>query len=186
MTLHNYLEIFHRFGHLGGGFSGFCGGLSLSHVLMSFVEVDRGFWLHPTSILDVYKVFWHLDMLWTGICVHPYTVTPVQVGGGFLGCLGRPEPVWCCNVMVEAQTPHEVHSASIWYVCIVFNHLDMLCIWAYGSPLTVLGLWRSGVRGRFSVFLGRAEPVWCYNVIVEAQTPCGMQSTSIWYVYKVF
>ncbi len=38
---------------------------------------------HPTSILRVYKVFKHLHMLWTDICVHPYTVIPVQVGGKF-------------------------------------------------------------------------------------------------------
>jgi hypothetical protein len=39
--------------------------------------------LHPTSILDVYKVFNHLHMLWMGIWVHRYTVIPVQVGGKF-------------------------------------------------------------------------------------------------------
>ncbi len=38
--------------------------------------------LHPTYQLDVYKVFEHLNMLWMGIWVHPYTVKiPVQVGG---------------------------------------------------------------------------------------------------------
>jgi hypothetical protein len=39
---------------------------------------------HPTllltSILDVLKVFEHLYMLWMGLWVHPYTVTPVPVG----------------------------------------------------------------------------------------------------------
>ncbi len=39
--------------------------------------------VRPTSILDVYKVFKHLHMLWMGICVHPYTVIPVQVVGKF-------------------------------------------------------------------------------------------------------
>jgi hypothetical protein len=43
---------------------------------------------HPTlylstSILDVLKVFGHLLMVWMGIWVHPYTVTPVQVGAKF-------------------------------------------------------------------------------------------------------
>jgi hypothetical protein len=42
-----------------------------------------GFRLDPTSILDVYKVFWHLDMLGMGIWGHPYGDTPLQVGGGF-------------------------------------------------------------------------------------------------------
>ena len=39
---------------------------------------------HPTllltSILDVLKVFEHLHMLWMGLWVHPYIVTPVLVG----------------------------------------------------------------------------------------------------------
>ena len=30
-------------------------------------------WLHPTSILDVYKVFEHLDMLWMGMLYIPNT-----------------------------------------------------------------------------------------------------------------
>jgi hypothetical protein len=47
------------------------------------VEAPNLLAVHPTSILYVYKVFQHLDMLWMVICVHPYTVLPVQVGGGF-------------------------------------------------------------------------------------------------------
>jgi hypothetical protein len=31
----------------------------------------------------VCKVFEHLEMLWMGIWVHPYTVTPVRVGVDF-------------------------------------------------------------------------------------------------------
>ncbi len=44
------------------------------------VEAVNHHWLHPTSILDGYKVFEHLQMLWMGVWVHPYTVIPVQVG----------------------------------------------------------------------------------------------------------
>jgi hypothetical protein len=39
--------------------------------------------MHPTSMSYVYIVFQHLDMLWMGIWVRQYTVTPVQVRGGF-------------------------------------------------------------------------------------------------------
>ncbi len=35
--------------------------------------------VYPTSMAYVYKVLPHLDMLWMGIWVRPYTVTPVQV-----------------------------------------------------------------------------------------------------------
>ena len=45
------------------------------------VEADSHLKLIPTSILHIYKVFEHLDMLQMGIWVYPYTVTPVQGRG---------------------------------------------------------------------------------------------------------
>ena len=56
------------------------------------VEAPNPLGVHPTSISYVYKVFQHLDTLWMGIWVRPYTVMPVQVGSGFLENLGRAEP----------------------------------------------------------------------------------------------
>jgi len=50
-------------------------------------EATTGFRLDPTSILDVYKVFWHLDMLCMGIWGHPYRCIPLQVRVDF-GVLG--------------------------------------------------------------------------------------------------
>jgi hypothetical protein len=47
------------------------------------VEATNLHRLHPTSMSFVYTVFQHLDMLWMGIWVYPYTVTPVQGRGGF-------------------------------------------------------------------------------------------------------
>ena len=46
------------------------------------VEATNLHRLHPTSMSYVYTVFQHLDMLWMGIWVYPYTVTPVQGRGG--------------------------------------------------------------------------------------------------------
>jgi len=48
--------------------------------------------VHPTSMIYVYTVFQHHDMLWMGIWAHPYSVTPVQVRGGFKENWGRAEP----------------------------------------------------------------------------------------------
>ena len=45
------------------------------------VEATNLHRLHPTSISYVYTVFQHLDMLWMGIWVYPYTVTSVQGRG---------------------------------------------------------------------------------------------------------
>jgi hypothetical protein len=47
------------------------------------LEAPNPFGVHPTSISYVDKVLQHLDMLWIGIWVHPYTVTLVQAESGF-------------------------------------------------------------------------------------------------------
>ena len=39
-------------------------------------EADSHLKLLPTSILDIYKVFEHIDMVFIGIQYHPYTVIP--------------------------------------------------------------------------------------------------------------
>ena len=59
-------------------------GQSLSDVVMSWLRLQTHLESipHPLSISYVYKVFQHLDMLWMGIWVRPYTVMPVQVGSG--------------------------------------------------------------------------------------------------------
>ncbi len=41
--------------------------------------------LLPTSILDIYKVFEHIDMLSIGIMWQLYTVLPTVIGLDFLG-----------------------------------------------------------------------------------------------------
>ncbi len=45
------------------------------------VEAINPHRLFPTSMSYVYTVFQHLYMLWIGIWVYPYTVTPVQGRG---------------------------------------------------------------------------------------------------------
>jgi hypothetical protein len=56
------------------------------------VEATGGFRLHPTSILDVYKVFWHLDILFIGIWVSILTLLGLcRVGIWFLFLGGRSE-----------------------------------------------------------------------------------------------
>ncbi len=43
------------------------------------VEADSHLKLLPASILDMYKVFEHIDMSSIGIQYHPYTVIPIQI-----------------------------------------------------------------------------------------------------------
>jgi hypothetical protein len=51
------------------------------------VEADVHLKLLPTSILDIYKVFEHIDVLSIGIQYQPYTVIPTLLGSDF-GALG--------------------------------------------------------------------------------------------------
>ena len=61
---------------------------------MIMLEGPNPLGVHPTSILYVYKVFYHLNKLWMVIWVHPYpyTVMPVQVGVDFRKIRGVVEP----------------------------------------------------------------------------------------------
>ncbi len=52
------------------------------------VEADSHLKLLPTSILDIYKVLEHIDMLSMGIQYQPYTVIPTLLGSDF-GALGH-------------------------------------------------------------------------------------------------
>ena len=47
------------------------------------VEAPNPQRLHPPTILDVYKVFEQLEMLWMGIWVRTYAVLHVLVGVNF-------------------------------------------------------------------------------------------------------
>jgi hypothetical protein len=47
------------------------------------VEADSHLKLLPTSILDIYKVFEHVDMLSMGIQYQPCTVIPTLHGSDF-------------------------------------------------------------------------------------------------------
>ncbi len=49
------------------------------------VDADSHLKLLPTSILDMHKVFEHIDMLSIGIWLQPYTVLSILLGAKFLG-----------------------------------------------------------------------------------------------------
>ncbi len=76
------------------------------------VEAVNHHWLHPTSILDVYKVIEHLHMLWIGIDapLHCYTCAG---GGQILENWGKVKLKWHCGVTVEAVNDYWLHPTSI-------------------------------------------------------------------------
>jgi hypothetical protein len=53
------------------------------------VEADSHFKLLPISILDVYKVLEHIDMLSMRIQYEPYAVIPNLILGSDVGVLGH-------------------------------------------------------------------------------------------------
>jgi hypothetical protein len=60
------------------------------------VEAGSQLKLLPTSILDIYKVFEHIDMLSIGIWYQPYTVIPTLLGWDF-GALSN---LWSQNDVI--------------------------------------------------------------------------------------
>ncbi len=93
------------------------------------VEVDGHLKLLPTSILDIYNVFEHIDMLSMGIQYHPYKVMPNLILGSEFGVLGAlVESKWCDYVMVEADGHLKLLLTSILNKLKVFEHIDMLSI----------------------------------------------------------
>jgi hypothetical protein len=61
------------------------------------VEADGHLKLLPTSILDMYKVFEHIDMLSICIQYQPYTVIPTLLLGSDFGALGH---MWSQNDVI--------------------------------------------------------------------------------------
>jgi hypothetical protein len=62
------------------------------------VEAEGHLKLLPTSILDIYKVFEHIDMLSIVIEYQPYTVIPPLLGSDF-GVLGH---LWSQNDVIPS------------------------------------------------------------------------------------
>jgi hypothetical protein len=87
------------------------------------VEADSHFKLLPISILYMYKVFEHIDMLSMGIWLHPYTVIPTPLGSDFgvLGHLWSQNDVVTSELMLTASRLHLRHYK-------VFEYIDMLSI----------------------------------------------------------
>ena len=62
------------------------------------VEADSHLKLLPTSILDIYKVFEHIDMLSIDVWLKSYTVITTQLGSDF-GVLGH---LWSQNDIITS------------------------------------------------------------------------------------
>ena len=146
------------------------------------VEAVNHRWLHPTSILDVYKVIEHLHMLWMGIWVHPYTVIPNQVVAnvGKLGQGGAQLTFWChgwgCKPPLTAS---HIHIGCLLHVWAPLYAVD-------GHMGVPLHCYTCAGGGKFFGNWGKVEPKWCCGVMVEAVNHRWLNPTSILDVYYMF
>ena len=123
------------------------------------VDAPNPLGVHPTSISYVCKVFHHLDMLWMGIWVHPYTVTLVQERMNF-----RKNGVWLSPSDVVRSWLRLKTTVD----CIPFpdhmyiqSYITLLCCgWSYRFTLTLLCLCRWGwISRKIRVWLSLSDVV---------------------------
>ena len=83
------------------------------------VEVEADSYSHlkllPTSILDIYKKFEHIDMLSIGIQQHSYTVIPTRLLGSDFGVMCF---LWSQNdVIISGLRLTAPHQAATHILC---------------------------------------------------------------------
>jgi hypothetical protein len=109
------------------------------------VEADSHLKWLPASILDMCKVFEHIDMLSIGISSLTQLIPPymAQILGFWVTCGVKR----CHYVMVEADSHLKLLPASILDIFKVFEHIDMLSIDIQYQPYTVIPTLLSSVLG---------------------------------------
>jgi hypothetical protein len=139
------------------------------------VEAPNLLGVHPTSILYVYTVFQHLNMMWMGICVRPYTVLPVQVVRGLdfwkIGVGRSLSDVVMSWLRLQTHLECIPHPFYMYTKC--FSTL-ICCGWAYVCALTLLCLCRLGEDFR-KIWAGRSlSDVVMSSVVYRFFTPVGI------------
>ncbi len=101
------------------------------------VEADGHLKLLPTSILDIYKVFEHMDMLSMGIQYQPYTVVLTLLCSDFgaLGHLWSQNDVIMSRVRLTATSNCFPYPYQTYAMCL---STMICCPYAYGSSFTQL------------------------------------------------
>ena len=94
------------------------------------VNADSHLKLLPTSILDIYKVIEHIDMLSMGIRYQPYTVIPTLLGSDFgvLGHLWSQNNVRTSCLRLTATSNCLLFFISILDICKLFEPIDIMSI----------------------------------------------------------
>ncbi len=134
------------------------------------------------SILNMYKVFEHIDMLSIGVGQQPCTVIhPTWLRFGGFGSLM--ELKWCHYVMVEADSYLKLLPACILDIYKVFEHIwyavhrhTVSALHSYPPYLALIwGLW-----------VTYAESTWCHYIMVEADSPLKLLPVSMLTIWSVW
>ncbi len=99
------------------------------------VQADSHLKLLPTSIIDIWKVFEHIDMLSTCIQYQPYTIIPTLLGSDF-GVLGH---LWSQNDVIMSWLRLTATSNCFPHPYWAYAKLlsTLICYpWAYSISLT--------------------------------------------------
>jgi hypothetical protein len=90
------------------------------------VEADVHLKLLPTSILNIYKVFGHIDMLFIGIKDQPYTVIPTLLSDfGARGHMWSQNDVIVSWLRLTATTNCFLHPYQTYTKCLGTDMLSM-------------------------------------------------------------
>ncbi len=140
--------------------------------------------LFPISILDICKVFKHIDMLSMGIWQQPQTVIPTLLGSDFAVL----DHFWSQNGIImsllrltatstTASHIHIEYMQSVWEHWYAAQGHTAAALNIYPHYTTWVRFWGSG---------SLVESKWCHYVMVEADRQLKLLPTSILDIYKVF
>ncbi len=101
------------------------------------IEADRHLKLLSPSIWDMYKVFEHIDMLFQGIQLQPYTVIPILLGSDFgdLGHMSSRKDAITSWLRPTATSNHFPHPYQTYMKCL---RTLICCFKAYSCSLIQL------------------------------------------------
>ena len=138
------------------------------------VKAVDHYWLYPTSILEVYKVFNHRHMLWMGICVHltqlylcrwrkPNFCT-VQIHT--LGVPGiRPDT----RRVSKARQFVPPHQKLMWHTCHIIR-----VMWHTHHSIALLQDCSRGLHSYVSArYIGHSDASTLTKIFRPIYTPCG-------------
>ncbi len=132
------------------------------------VEADSRIKLLPTSILDTYKVFEHIDMLSMGIQYQLTQLYPpylAQILGLLVTCVVKMMSLcrgWSWQPNQTASHIHIRHLKNVWACWYAAHGHTVSALHSYTHPLWLrFWVWGSG---------SLVESKWCHYVMVEADS----------------